>query len=187
MGKKDDVKKQDDVLETSEEAENEKLAEEKKELSEEEKLNLRIYELEEEVKFLKNEYLKEKADLENTKKRLEKERIIERKYAAMPVVKSFISPLDHFELAIKHASENESFKQYVAGFEMILKEIKKNLEDLGVTEIVALGEEYNPNFHQAVMKEKIEGKEANLVIEVMQKGYMFKDRVIRPAMVKISE
>ena len=143
MAKKEDKQKQEDILEQQsddqEVTEETQTDEEEPKENEEDVLKKRIAELEEGVKFLKNEYLKEKADLENTKKRLEKERIVERKYAAMPVVKSFINPLDHFELAIKHASEDEAFKQYVTGFEMILREIKKNLEDLGVTEIAALG------------------------------------------------
>ena len=70
---------------------------------------------------------------------------------------------------------------------MIKEQLSKALEDEGVSEIDALDEEYNPNFHQAIMTEKVEGKEANIVIDVLQKGYMFKDRLIRPAIVKISE
>jgi len=70
---------------------------------------------------------------------------------------------------------------------MILKEIKTGLETVGVTEIDAEGAEYDPNYHQAVMVEQVDGIEPNQVIEVLQKGYLFKDRVIRPAMVKISE
>lgn len=157
------------------------------ELTTEEKLLQDIELLQEEMKQLKNDYLKEKADVENTKKRLEKERMIERKYAAMEVAKAFISPLDHFELALKHEAKDEETKNFVQGFNMILNEIKKGLESVGVSEIDALNEDYDPNFHQAVMVEKRDGVEPNKVLEVLQKGYMFKERVIRPAMVKISE
>lgn len=157
------------------------------ELTTEEKLLQDIELLQEEMKQLKNDYLKEKADVENTKKRLEKERMIERKYAAMEVAKAFISPLDHFELALKHEAKDEETKNFVQGFNMILNEIKKGLESVGVSEIDALNEDYDPNFHQAVMVEKRDGIEPNKVLEVLQKGYMFKERVIRPAMVKISE
>lgn len=153
----------------------------------EDRLEARIEELEAEVKRLKNEYLKAQADVDNTKKRLEKERVIERKYAAMAAAKAFISPLDHFELAISHAPQGEEAQTYVQGFRMILNEIKKNLEDVGVSEIDALGDAFDPNYHQAVMTEQQDGVEPNQVIEVLQKGYLFKDRVIRPAMVKISE
>ena len=146
-----------------------------------------IEELELTIKDLKNELLKQHADLENTRKRLEKERIIERKYAAMNFAKQLITPMDTFDLALSHVSDDEAVKQFAQGFEMIKTQFTKMLEDEGVSEIDALNEDYDPNFHQAIMTEKIEGTDANKVIDVLQKGYMFKDRLIRPAIVKISE
>jgi len=160
---------------------------EEAELTVEEQQAAVIAELEATVKQLQNDYLKEKADLENIKKRLEKERVMERKYAAMNFAKKLVSPLDTFELALSHEVEDETAKTFVQGFKMIQDQIKKALEDEGVSEIDAQNEDYDPNFHQAIMTEKKEGTEPNKVIEVLQKGYMFKDRVIRPAIVKISE
>ena len=183
------AKQKEDILETEtvEESTGEDIVLEEEPKSEVELLSEEIASLQTEVARWKNEYLKEKAEVENTKKRLEKERVIERKYAAMPVAKAFISPLDHFELALKHAPKDDETKTFVQGFAMILNEIHKGLETVGVTEIAAEGEEYDPNYHQAVMVEHQDGVEPNKVIEVLQKGYLFKDRVIRPAMVKISE
>lgn len=177
MSKKDKVKQEvvEDVLV------------EEKELSLEEVQFLKIQELEDTVKRLQNDYLKEKADLENVKKRLEKERTLERKYSAMNFAKKLVSPLDTFELALSHDIEDEATKTFAQGFKMIQDQIKKALEDEGVSEIDALNEDYDPNFHQAIMTEKKDGVETNKVIEVLQKGYLFKDRVIRPAIVKISE
>lgn len=146
-----------------------------------------ILSLEEEVKSLKNELLKQHANLENTRKRLEKERILERKYAAMPIAKQILTPLDNLDLALKHVIDNEAVQKFAQGFEMIKTQFTKVLAEQGVSEIEALNEEYDPNFHQAIMTEKIEGVEPNIVTDVLQKGYMFKDRIIRPAMVKISE
>lgn len=146
-----------------------------------------IEELEVQIKDLKNTMLKDRADLVNTQKRLEKERIIERKYAALGVSKALLTPIDHFELALKHEINNEENKNIMQGFKIIKEQFIKALEDEGVSEIDALNEEYNPNFHQAIMTEKVEGTEANVVLEVLQKGYLFKDRLIRPAIVKISE
>jgi len=146
-----------------------------------------IQALEDEIKTLKNELLKQHANLENTRKRLEKERIIERKYAALPITKQILTPLDNFELALRHVIDNEAVQQFAQGFEMIKTQFTKALAEQGVSEIDALNEEYDPNFHQAIMTEKIEGVEPNIVIDVLQKGFMFKDRIIRPAMVKISE
>ena len=175
--------KQDEVKDELED----ELVEEPKVLSKEEVLELKVKELEAKVAQYQNDYLKEKADLENTKKRLEKERITERKYAAMSICRKLVSPLDNFELALNHPIEDDAVKNFVQGFKMIQDQIKKELESEGVSEIDALHEEYDPNFHQAIMTEKQEGVEANKVIEVLQKGYMFKDRVVRPAIVKISE
>jgi molecular chaperone GrpE len=157
-------------------------------LTKEEELELEISALNDIVKKLQNDYLREKADLENIRKRLEKERITERKYAAMNIAKKLVSPLDSFELALSHIDEeNEALRNFAQGFKMIQDQIRKGLEEEGVSEIDALNEEYDPNFHQAIMTEKQDGVEPNIVIAVMQKGYMFKDRVIRPAIVKISE
>jgi len=146
-----------------------------------------IQSLEDEIKSLKNELLKQHANLENTRKRLEKERIVERKYAALPIAKQILTPLDNFDLALKHVIDNDAVQKFAQGFEMIKTQFTKALAEQGVSEIEALNEEFDPNFHQAIMTEKIEGVEPNIVIDVLQKGYMFKDRIIRPAMVKISE
>lgn len=179
MSKKDKV--------TEEVTEQEDKVIEEEELTLEEQLTNQVKDLEAKVTELQNEYLKEKADLENVKKRLEKERAIERKYAAMNFAKKLVSPLDTFELALSHEVEDETTKNFLQGFKMIQDQIKKALEEEGVSEIDALNEDYDPNFHQAIMTEKKEGTEPNKVIEVLQKGYIFKDRVIRPAIVKISE
>ena len=146
-----------------------------------------ILELESKIKELQNALLREKADLENTKKRLEKERVLERKYAAMSVCKGLLTPLDHFNLALKHEPTDEASEKIFQGFIMIRDQLNKALEDEGVSIVDALNEEYDPNFHQAIMTELVNGKESNIVLEVLQEGYMFKDRLIRPAIVKISE
>ena len=143
-----------------------------------------IASLNEEIKTLKNELLKQYADLENTRKRLEKERVLERKYAAMNFAKHLLTPIDNFDLALKHVVEDEKVQQFAKGIEMIKNQFVKLLEDEGVSEISALNEAYDPNYHQAIMTEKIEGTEPNMVTEVLQTGYMFKDRVIRPAIKK---
>jgi molecular chaperone GrpE len=171
----------------------EEVTEEQVELVEEEVLEKEptseevIVSLQEEIKALKNDLLKQHADLENTRKRLEKERIVERKYAAMNFAKNLLTPIDHFDMALKHVDSDEKVQQFAKGIEMIKNQFVKLLEDEGVSEIAALNEPYDPNFHQAIMTEKIEGTEPNIVVEILQTGYVFKDRLIRPAIVKISE
>ena len=177
MAKKKDVKE-----EITEEV-TEEQAEEVKEPTPEEI----IAGLNEDINNLKNEMLKQRADLENTKKRLEKERIQERKYAALNFAKQLLQPLDNFDLALNHVEETEATKSLIEGMNMIKNQFTKLLEEEGVSEVGEPGDDYDPNFHQAIMTEQIDGTEPNKVTEVLQKGYMFKDRLIRPAIVKISE
>ena len=181
--------KEDKVKEEKETIEQVEVKEEDVEVIEEtpktlEEINMELLDV---IKTLKNDLLKQHADLENVRKRLEKERVLERKYAGQGFAKHLLTPLDNFELALSHLNDDAATKQFSEGFNMIKNQLFKALEEEGVSEIDALNEEYDPNFHQAIMTEKIEGTEANQVLQVLQKGYLFKDRLIRPAIVKISE
>jgi len=143
--------------------------------------------LKKEVQSLKDQLLRNQAELENFKKRINDERIKERKYSSMDICKGLLSPLDTFDLALKQEIKDEATLNFVKGFKMIEDQIFNALKDQGVSEIEALNQKYDPFYHQAIMKEKIEGVEPEIVTEVLQKGYMFKDRVLRPSIVKISE
>ena len=90
-------------------------------------------------------------------------------------------------MALNVQSESEELKNYVKGFEMIYQQLQRVLENEGVKEIEADGKPFDHNTMQALMQEKQEGVEAGIVLEVMQKGYMLKDRILRPALVKVSE
>ena len=83
--------------------------------------------------------------------------------------------------------ENEENQEFLKGFKMIYNSILNILNDNGVVEIEAENKEFDPNYHQAVFTEQRDGVEAGMVIEVLQKGYMYKDRVLRASMVKVSE
>lgn len=143
--------------------------------------------LQKEVIELKDKFLRNQAELENFKKRLNEERIRERKYASIDVCKALLAPLDNFDLALKQEVKDKATINFLKGFKMIEDQLYNVLKDQGAVEIEALNKEYDPNYHQAIMKEKIEGTKADLVVEVLQKGYMFKDRLLRPSIVKISE
>lgn len=143
--------------------------------------------LSKEVQNLKDQLLRNQAELENFKKRINDERIKERKYASMDICKGLLSPLDTFDLALKQEIQDEATLNFVKGFKMIEDQIFNALKDQGVCEIEAQDKKYDPFYHQAIMKEKLEGVEPEMVTEVLQKGYMFKDRVLRPSIVKISE
>lgn len=185
----DDVKKDVTASEDSEAEQDvtEDVSTEEETLTQEEQMQQEIDELKAEISNLQKEVLKQHADVENTKKRLEKQHVTDRKYAAFGIAKALIEPLDNFDMALSHMKDDDKTKSFVQGFKMINKQLHQALESEGVKEIDALGEEFDPKYHQAVMKEPSDDTDSDIVIEVLQKGYMYKDRVIRPAMVKISE
>ena len=129
----------------------------------------------------KNDVARAYADTENMKKRLQKDADATRKYRFQQPATEILPILDSMEMALKVQTEDEAIKNYVKGFEMIHKQLK------GVQEIDAADKPFDHNTMQALMQEKKEGVESGMVIEVLQKGYMLKDRILRPALVKVSE
>jgi len=135
----------------------------------------------------KNDVARAYADTENMKKRLQKEADTAKKYRFQQAGLEILPILDSMELALKVESEDEAIKNYVKGFEMIHKQLVGVLENEGVKPIEALNKPFDHNTMQALMQEAKEGVEPGIVIEVLQKGYMLKDRILRPALVKVSE
>lgn len=158
--------------------------EETEELSEVDLLKNRIEELENELAEKENKFLQAYADVENTRKRLINEFETKDKYKLQSFVTELIPTLDNLERAL---AETDPELPVYQGIEMVYKQIKSSLEKEGVKEIEALDKPFDPNVHHAIMCEEVEGKEADIVVEVLQKGYTLKDRVIRASMVKISE
>lgn len=156
---------------------------EKKEPSSEEV----IASLQEEMARLKNDVARAYADTENMKKRLQKEADTAKKYRFQQAGLELLPILDNMGMALNVQSESEELKNYVKGFEMIYQQLQRVLENEGVKEIEADGKPFDHNTMQALMQEKQEDVEAGIVLEVMQKGYMLKDRILRPALVKVSE
>lgn len=136
----------------------------------------------------KNEaLLRTVAEYQNYRKRVEKEKQDIMKYANEKIMKDLIAVHDNFERAIGAMDkENEAIASVVSGVEMIKKSFDDILDRYGVKEIDAEGQPFNPDQHHAVMTEDREGVEASTVLEVFQKGYTLHERVIRPAMVKVS-
>ena len=149
------------------------------------KLQNEIDELKSEVDCLKNAYAKAYADTENVKKRLQNEADTNKKYRIQSFAKGILPAIDNLERAMAASDDSES--QLNKGVEMIYNQLIKSLKDEGVEEIDCLNKKFDPNFEQSIMVEKKEGVEPGVVIEVLQKGYMLKDRVLRAAMVQISE
>lgn len=184
MSNKENKQEEKEVKEEvkTEEAEK-KVEEEKKEPSSDEI----IEGLKAELDKAKNDVARAYADTENMKKRLQKDADTTRKYRFQQPATEILPILDSMELALKVQTENEEILNYVKGFEMIHKQLKGVLEKEGVQEIDAADKPFDHNTMQALMQEKKEGIESGMVLEVLQKGYMLKDRILRPALVKVSE
>ena len=158
-------------------------AEEKKEPSAEE----RIMDLEGQVAKLKNAYAKAYADTENTRKRLTKDYENTMKYHIQSFALEILPVLDNCERALALKAEDTNDENYRKAFEMVFKQLSAALKKEGVEEIEAEDQEYDPNWMQAMMMEHVDGVVPGRVTAVLQKGYKLKDRLLRAAMVKVSE
>ena len=146
-------------------------------------------ELEDKIKNLEEALLRSQAELINYKRRKDEEtnRII--KYAEEDILKGSLPILDNFERAIGMDDDNleDEVSKFLEGFKLMYKQIKDLLEKFEVKEIDCLGKEFDPALEQAVVIDHDETKESGVVTVVLQKGYMYKDRVLRTAMVKVNE
>ena len=141
------------------------------------------------IKDLEEALLRSQAELINYKKRKDEEtsRII--KYAEEDILKGFLPILDNFERAINMDDNNleDEVSKFLQGFKLMYKQIKDLLTKFEVKEMDCLDKEFDPTYHQAVTTGKDESKESGIILEVLQKGYMYKDKVLRTAMVKVNE
>lgn len=141
------------------------------------------------IKDLEEMLLRSQAELINYKKRKDEETNRILKYSEKDILKGFLPILDNFERAINMDDENldDEVSKFLEGFKLMYKQIKDLLEQFEVKEIEALDKEFDPALEQAVVMDKNEDKESGVVLEVFQKGYMYKDIVLRTAMVKVNE
>lgn len=141
------------------------------------------------IKLLEDTLLRSQAELLNYKKRKDEETARILKYAEQDILEGFLPILDNFERAISMDDNNfgDETSKFLEGFRMVYKQTKSLLEKFEVKEIECIGKEFDPTYAQAVVVEKDETKESGEVLEVLQKGYTYKDRVLRIAMVKVNE
>ena len=135
-------------------------------------------------------YMRLMAEFQNFKRRAAKEKTDIHAFANERIVNDLLPVLDNFERALgteAEASENEELKNYAKGMELIFEQLKGALEKAGVKEIEALGEDFDPNVHNAVMTEQTDEYEDGKISKVMQKGYKLNDRVVRPSMVAVNK
>lgn len=152
-------------------------------------LEERMKKLEVSLKEAEEKAMREKAEAINYRKRKDDEVSRMMKYASEDLIKEILPIVDSFERAIDMDDDNleDEVSKFLAGFKMIYCNFVNILEKYEVKEIEAMGKEFDANFHQAVLTEPRVGVEPGIVIEVLQKGYMYKDKVLRPSMVKVSE
>ena len=150
-------------------------------------LQKEIDDLKAELKAAKTDVVRAYADTENTRKRLQKEADTNKKYRFQSAALEILPIMDAMNMALMVEPEGDEAKNFAKGFEMIRQQMQSLLENEGVKEVEALNKEFDPNLMQALMQEKVEGVESGIVVEVLQKGYMLKDRILRPALVKVSE
>ncbi len=134
-----------------------------------------------------NKRLRLLADYENFKRRASLDKEALQKYRAQNVLTNLIPVLDNFARALTVEAKTEEAQSMMTGMEMIYRNLVEALETEGLVEIKALDQEFDPNYHQAIMTGTDEEKSSGIVLEELQKGYMLKDRVLRPTMVKVNE
>jgi len=164
--------------------ENAELLEESTEETEEEKLK-------EEIKTLKEEKIRVLAEMENLRKRFDREKIDSIKYGSVNFARDILSPGDNLERALsainKEEDHPESIKNLIEGLLMVKKELSSALEKNGITKIDTLNKKFNPNLHQAMMEIENNDLDEGTVVQEIQTGYMMHDRLLRPAMVGVSK
>ncbi|MFC5591056.1 nucleotide exchange factor GrpE [Sporosarcina soli] len=153
----------------------------------ENELETEVEELKAKLQDEENKYFRLLADYENFKRRAALDQEALQKYRAQSVVTNLIPVLDNFERALNVESQTEEVKSMMTGMDMIYRTLVDALKAEGLVEIEALDKEFDPNFHQAIMTGADEEKPSGIVLEDLQKGYMLKDRVLRPSMVKVNE
>lgn len=171
---------QEAASESAEEPEDDKasLKDKKKKKEKKDKRDERIAELEDKVK-------RQLAEFENFRNRSEKEKASMYEMGARSVIEKMLPVIDNFERGLAAIPEDEQDSALATGMQMIYKQLSGELEAIGVKPIEALGQEFDPNFHNAVMQTESDEYDSGVVAQELQKGYMYHDTVIRHSMVSV--
>ena len=145
--------------------------------------------LQEENKVLQDKVLRVTAEMQNMRRRMEEEKSALLKYEGEDLIKNLLPVVDNFERAISMDDTNleDEVSKFLSGFKMIYGNLSNVLQGYEVQTIDALNQAFDPNTMEAVIAEEVEGVEPNTVVDVLQKGYTYKGKVIRYAMVKVSK
>jgi len=149
-------------------------------------LEQQVEELEDERDEYENRMLRAAADLENFRKRAERDKKELRKYGAKDLVKDLLQNVDNLERALEHADASDA-SNIIEGVEMVLRQIHTTLEKHGIERFESEGEEFDPEKHEAIQQVETTDQESGTIVEEFQKGYTIYDRLLRPAMVIVAE
>ena len=143
-------------------------------------------ERDEKIEELSDKLLRQMAEFDNFRKRTEKEKSAMYEIGAKDIIEKLLPVVDNFERGLTAVPEEQKEDAFVTGMEMIYKQIMTMLEGVGVKPIEAVGQEFNPDLHNAVMHVEDESVGDNVVVEEFQKGYTYRDSVVRYSMVKVA-
>ena len=148
--------------------------------------NSELSKLQAELEEQQQRVLRTQADFDNFRRRTQKEKEDLAKYASSLLITELLPVIDNFERALSTGTDHPEVSSYAKGVEMIFRQLEGVLKAEGLQEMNAVGQPFNPEFHQAIMQVESDEYDEGIVVEEVQKGYQLKDRVLRPAMVKVS-
>ena len=190
-----DASENESVEDTAQEATKEEPAEEKevkeedkedkKEKKKKEKVDKKQETLKVKIEELEDRVKRQMAEFENFRKRTEKEKTMMFETGAKSVIEKILPVVDNFERGLAAIPEDEKDGAFAQGMEMIYKQLMTELENMEVKPIPAVGEEFNPDFHNAVMQVESEEFESGVIAQELQKGYTYRDSVVRHSMVAV--
>lgn len=140
----------------------------------------------EKIEELTDQIKRQMAEFDNFRKRTEKEKASMYEIGARDVIEKILPIVDNFERGLAAIPEDSKETPFAEGMEKIYRQFMKTLEEMGVTPIEAVGKEFDPNFHNAVMHIEDENLGENIVAQELQKGYMYRDSVVRHSMVQVA-
>lgn len=140
----------------------------------------------EQIEELNDRVKRQMAEFDNFRKRSEKEKSMMFDMGAKNVIEKILPVVDNFERGFTTVEESDKDDAFVQGMQQVYKQLMTELEAIGVTPIEAVGQEFNPDFHNAVMQVESEECESGIIAQEFMKGYMYKDKVVRHSMVKVS-
>jgi molecular chaperone GrpE len=174
-----------EAAEETESSDKEESKEEKKEKKKKEKADKKHDAMQEKIDGLEDRVKRQMAEFDNFRKRTEKEKAAMFEMGAKSVIEKILPVVDNFERGLATVPEEEKDGAFAQGMEMIYKQLMTELDNLEVKPIPAVGEEFNPDFHNAVMQVESEEYEAGIVAQELQKGYTYRDTVVRHSMVAV--